>query len=149
MTHILHTAFFLPLSIERVFAFFSEAGNLERITPPELNFHIRPPQPEHITTGTLIDYRLRLLGWPFAWRTEISAWDPPHRFIDRQLEGPYRRWEHTQRFTARAGGTFIEDEVRYELPLWPLGELVYPLVHLQLQRIFRFRERAIRGILLG
>lgn len=149
MTHILRTAFFLPLPIEKVFAFFADAGNLERITPPELNFRILPPKPERIAEGTLIDYRLRLLGWPFAWRTEITVWEPPHRFVDRQLEGPYRFWEHTHRFRSRDGGTYIEDEVRYELPLRPLGELAHPLIRLQLERIFRFRERVIRDILIG
>lgn len=149
MTHILRTSFALPKPIDEVFAFFAEAANLERITPPELNFRILPPHPERIAAGTFIDYRLRLFGWSFAWRTEISVWNPPHRFVDRQIDGPYRLWVHTHRFRQTHGGTLIEDEVCYELPLRPLGELAHPLVRLQLDRIFRFREKAIREILLG
>lgn len=148
-THLLRTAFTLPLPIDEVFAFFAEAGNLERITPPELNFRILIPPATRIMAGTLIDYRLSLFGVPFDWRTEITCWEPPHRFVDEQIHGPYRLWIHSHRFRAEAGGTAIEDEVHYRLPLWPLGEVAYPLVWLQLERIFRFREKAIREILLG
>jgi ligand-binding SRPBCC domain-containing protein len=147
MIHTLHTSFAIPRPIEEVFPFFAEAGNLERITPPELNFHILRPRPATIAAGTLIDYRLRLFGWPFNWRSEITTWEPPHCFIDRQGKGPYRLWIHTHRFREVDGGTIIEDEVRYELPLRPLGEIAHPLLRLHLERIFRYREKAIRGIL--
>jgi ligand-binding SRPBCC domain-containing protein len=149
MTHLLRTTVTLPLHIDEVFAFFAEAGNLERITPPELNFRILTPPATRIMAGTLIDYRLGLFGFPFDWRTEITCWEPPHRFVDEQRRGPYRLWIHSHRFRTEAGGTVIEDEVRYRLPLWPLGEVANPLVRLQLERIFRFREKAIREILLG
>ena len=149
MDHVLRTAFTIPRPIDEVFTLFAEAGNLERITPPELNFHILLPKPAAISAGTLIDYRLRLFGWSFGWRSEITAWDPPHRFVDRQVKGPYRLWIHTHRFSEVDGGTLIEDEVRYELPLRPLGEIAHPLLRLHLERIFRYRETAIRGILLG
>lgn len=148
MTHILKTSFTIPRPIDDVFTLFAEAGNLERITPPELNFRILLPKPTAIAAGTLIDYRLRLFGWSFDWRSEITTWEPPHRFVDRQVKGPYRLWIHTHRFREVDGGTVIEDEVRYELPLRPLGEIAYPLVRLHLERIFRYREKAIRTILL-
>lgn len=149
MTHVLRTAFSLPLDIDEVFAFFAEAGNLERITPPELNFRILSPPATRIVAGTRIDYRLSLFGVPFDWRTEITCWEPPYRFVDAQLRGPYRLWVHSHRFRTENGNTVIEDEVRYRLPLWPVGEIAYPLVRLQLERIFRYREKAIRGILVG
>lgn len=147
MIHTLRTAFKLARPTEDIFAFFSEAANLERITPPELNFQVRLPRPAAIRTGSLIDYRLRLFGIPFDWRSEITTWNPPHEFVDRQISGPYRLWIHTHRFNEEKGGTIIEDEVRYELPLWPAGEIAHPLVRLQLERIFRYREKKIREIL--
>lgn len=148
MEHILRTSFTLPRSIDDVFIFFAEAGNLERITPPELNFRILLPKPATIEAGTLIDYCLRLFCWSFAWRSEITIWEPPHRFIDRQVKGPYRLWVHTHRFREEEGVTVIEDDVRYALPLRPVGEIVHPLLRLHLERIFRYREKAIREILL-
>ena len=148
MEHTLRTSTNLPLAQEEVFAFFSEAHNLERITPPELAFEIVTPQPIEMEEGTLIEYRLGLFGISFAWLTQIDRWDPPHVFVDRQVRGPYEQWIHTHRFPREDGATLVEDEVRYRLPFSPLGEVAYPLVRLQLKRIFSFRQRMIRKLLL-
>lgn len=152
VTHRLHTTTHLPRPRDEVFAFFADAGNLERITPPELNFRIVTPQPIDIQAGTLIDYQLGLFGVPFAWRTEIVRWEPSVAFVDRQIEGPYRLWHHTHTFvetTTPTGrpATRMDDRVLYELPLSPLGELAFPLVRLQLERIFAYRQRVIQEIL--
>jgi ligand-binding SRPBCC domain-containing protein len=145
--HVLRTRMEIPLPIERVFAFFSAAENLERITPPELNFRIRTPAPVTLRRGALIDYRLSLFGVPFRWRTEITVWLPPFEFVDTQLRGPYRQWIHRHRFREQDGGTVIEDEVRYRLPVPLLGEIARPLVRRQVARIFRYREERIRELI--
>ena len=147
MLHTLHTSMSLPLPRDQVFAFFAEATNLQRITPPELGFTMVTPQPIHLCEGMRIEYRLHLFGIPFAWQSEIQRWHPPEVFVDVQLRGPYKRWVHTHRFREEDGVNIIEDEVQYALPYWPLGELVYPLVRLQLARIFRYRQQAIRRYL--
>jgi ligand-binding SRPBCC domain-containing protein len=145
MLHTFHTSMSLPLARDQVFAFFAEATNLQRITPPELGFAMVTPQPIHLGEGTRIEYRLHLFRIPFAWLSEIQRWNPPEEFVDVQLHGPYKRRVHTHRFREEDGVTTIEDEVQYALPYWPWGELVYPLVHLQLSRIFRYRRQAIQA----
>jgi ligand-binding SRPBCC domain-containing protein len=147
--HTLRTRLTLPLPREQVFPFFADAANLERITPTSLRFQIVTSGPVRMEEGALIEYRLRLLGIPFGWRSAITVWDPPHEFVDEQLRGPYRVWHHRHTFRdAPGGGTEIEDEVRYALPFQPVGELALPLVRLQLRRIFDFRQREVARILM-
>ena len=146
--HILTRKLTLDLPVERVFDFFADAGNLERITPPELNFHIITPQPIDIKKGALIDYRLKLRGLPITWKTIISEWNPPYSFVDTALKSPYKQWIHRHTFTALAENqTLIEDEVKYRLPLEPLGDLAHFFVRRELDYIFDFRQKTVAEVL--
>lgn len=139
--HVLHREQHLPGPPEAVFPFFADAHNLEAITPPLLRFRIVTPGPIEMRVGTLIQYRLRLHGLPISWLTSIQAWEPPHRFVDQQIRGPYALWHHTHTFTDdSAGGTLMTDTVRYALPLWPLSRIAMPLVERDLDAIFAFRR---------
>ena len=137
----------MPLKAGEVFAFFANAENLERITPPELAFQILTPTPIDIREGTIIDYRLRLFGIPFGWRTRIVEWQPDDHFIDEQIRGPYRSWRHLHTFVECEEGTRMTDRVEYRLPLQPAGVIALPLVRRQLDRIFRYRADVIRQLL--
>jgi|WetSurMetagenome_2_1015567.scaffolds.fasta_scaffold224638_2 ligand-binding SRPBCC domain-containing protein len=147
--HILRTDDLIQLPQEKVFEFFSDALNLNRITPDEMHFTMITPEPIEMKAGALIDYSIRLNGIPMHWRTCISVWNPPIEFIDEQLSGPYAQWIHHHKFIAESeNSTRIVDEVRYRLPLSPLGDIVYPLIRLQLKRIFNFRQKTTAAILM-
>jgi ligand-binding SRPBCC domain-containing protein len=142
--HILESETMISASPERVFAFFSDASNLMRLTPPSLGFQILTPLPIRMGEGTLIDYKILLRGMPMGWRTRICRWNPPFEFIDEQLKGPYRVWIHHHTFeAAESGMTCMRDRVRYALPFAPFGEIVFPLVRAEVRGIFEFRRKAI------
>ena len=146
--HILKRELTIDLPRDEVFDFFSKAENLERITPPELNFHITTPSPIEMREGALIEYRISLHGIPLKWRTLISKWDPPNEFVDEQLSGPYKQWIHRHTFTELGPTrTLIGDEVRYRLPLEPLGDLAHFIVVRQLDGIFNHRSKVVTELL--
>lgn len=130
---------FLPQPRERLFEFFADAFNLESLTPPWLRFTVLTPAPISITAGTILDYRLRLRGIPLRWQSRISVWEPPLRFVDEQVRGPYRRWHHEHAFEAVEGGTVCRDIVEYKAPG---GNCIHALlVRPDLRRIFAYRQR--------
>lgn len=131
----------LPRPVEQVFGFFSDACNLQAITPAWLNFSILTPCPIQMRAGAVIDYRLRIRGVPVRWQTEITAWEPPFRFVDEQRRGPYRVWVHEHRFTARNGGTEMADAVTYAVPGGALVDLLF--VRRDVERIFKFRREKL------
>lgn len=137
----------LPQPPEEVFPFFADAANLETITPPLLHFKILTPAPITMREGTLIDYKLRIHGLPLKWRTRISAWQPPHRFIDEQIRGPYRQWIHEHTFQPVDGGTLARDVVRYAVPFDFLVHLW--LVRPDVESIFRYRSEVLRKCFLA
>lgn len=134
--------------IELVFSYFADANNLEAITPPWLHFQIKTPGPITMGAGTQIEYYLRWRAVPVHWLTEIRDWNPPFRFIDVQLRGPYRHWEHEHIFQAGDDGTIMRDVVRYSLPFGPLGQLAHHcFVKADLERIFDYRARQVTSLM--
>jgi ligand-binding SRPBCC domain-containing protein len=138
--YLLERQQWIPRPIEEVFAFFADAGNLEKITPHWLNFQILSSEPKVIQSGTRLRYRLRWHSIPLNWLTEIQTWNPPNVFVDVQLQGPYKLWHHTHRFESVEGGTRMSDVVRYRLPFGFLGRLahIWP-VRSDLKAIFDYR----------
>ncbi len=145
--HVLERQLWVARPNDEVFAFFCNAHNLDDLTPRWLHFEILTPAPIVMQQGTLIDYQLRLYGKRIRWRTEITAWKPPIRFIDKQLEGPYPQWIHTHEFRQEGGGTLIRDEVRYAVS----GGWLEPLIHRffvapSLKKIFDHRRQRLHAI---
>ncbi len=137
----------LPCPRDRVFAFFSDAFQLETLTPAFLQFKVLTAPPIRIQAGTLIDYRLRLHGIPLRWRSRISVWEPPFRFVDEQLWGPYRRWYHEHSFEEVDGGTLCRDVVDYSV--WGGRPIEALFVRPDVRKIFAFRQTELRELFPG
>lgn len=144
---VLKTELWLPRPIAEVFPFFANAHNLGVLTPPWLHFEILTPDPIEMRPGSLIDYRIRIHGIPMRWRTEITAWEPPFRFVDEQRRGPYRLWHHEHRFEERDGGTVCTDIVHYRAPGGPFHPLIERFfVRPDVDRIFAYRTRRMQEL---
>lgn len=142
--HRIRREIWLPRPRAEVFDFFCRASNLERLTPPFLNFHVVTPEPIEMREGALISYKLRVHGLPVGWLTRITRWNPPYEFADVQLKGPYALWDHTHRFVEENGGTRMIDQVEYALRLGILGDLAHALlVRRDVENIFTYRNAVI------
>ncbi len=136
-----HTKHSIPMPLDKVFPFFADANNLETITPSWLRFEIVTPTPIEMAVGTFIDYKLRYRGVPLKWQSEILEWDPPNRFVDRQVFGPYRKWIHQHLFQERGGCTIAVDQVEYAVIG---GSLVNTLVvRRDVEQIFSYRKEKL------
>jgi ligand-binding SRPBCC domain-containing protein len=146
--HELHREQVVARPLDEVFEFFSSASNLALLTPSQMRFEMITPGPIEMGPGTLLEYRLRVHGIPLRWISRIEVWEPGHRFVDRQIKGPYKLWLHTHEFEQTPEGTRVSDSVRYELPLGLLGELGgMQLVGRDLARIFDYRRDAVMKLL--
>jgi ligand-binding SRPBCC domain-containing protein len=142
---VLSTQLWVPRKRPDVFALFADAFQLERLTPPWLRFRVLTQSPIEMHKGRFIDYQLRLHGFPVRWRTEITGWEPPFRFQDSQIRGPYSLWTHTHTFEEVDGGTLVRDRVVYRVLG---GSLVNRLfVQGDLRRIFRYRHEQLPELL--
>lgn len=140
-THEFQSEIWLPRPVDEVFAFFADPTNLDAITPAWLNFQMVTPGPIKMRVGTLLDYRLRIRGFPVRWRSRITGWEPPHGFVDEQVRGPYRLWIHEHNFELRDAGTLVRDYVRYAIPFDLL--LHKFVVRPDLDRIFSYRAESL------
>jgi ligand-binding SRPBCC domain-containing protein len=137
----------VPAPIDQVFDFFSRAENLQQLTPPWLHFRILSVDPKPVRKGTLIKYSLRWRIFPIRWTTEIIDWEPPYRFVDVQLKGPYKLWHHEHGFAPDGNGTRITDEVQYLLPFGILGSIAHILkVRKDVETIFAYRTGAVQKV---
>lgn len=143
-THRLEKTLWLPQPRAKIFEFFSSPHNLDRITPPWLKFRVLSPPSTVMRAGTLLDYRLRLHGIPIRWQSEISVWQPPDRFVDRQIKGPYSLWVHEHSFADQDRGTLVTDSVNYAVAGGALTNWLF--VAPDLKRIFHYRHQALETL---
>ena len=149
--HVLHREQRLDGTPEEVFPFFADAHNLEAITPPLLRFRVLTPRGIPLQVGSFLQYRLRLHGVPAYWNTLIQEWDPPHKFVDVQVKGPYRLWHHTHTFEETPdGGTLMTDTVRYAIGFGPIGDLANALlVRRDVEAIFDYRAEVVPQLVVA
>jgi ligand-binding SRPBCC domain-containing protein len=146
------TSQFLPVDISKAWTFFSSPNNLPLITPPELDFKILTQlDKEEISEGLLIDYTVTpLFGIPLRWQTRIDKIQKQNYFLDLQIKGPYKLWEHKHFFTEYRNGVLMKDEVNYQLPFGFFGRIMHALlVRKKIENIFAYRRQILEKIFIS
>jgi len=139
----------LPTDINKSWDFFSSPDKLALITPPAMDFKILTAlDGREIYEGMLINYTVKpLWGLKFHWLTEICEVNKPLFFIDRQLKGPYKLWEHTHTFMEKDNGVLVKDEVKYQLHFGVIGNIIHSLlVRKKIEDIFIYRKNVLRQL---
>ena len=145
--HVLEARVWLARPRPEVFAFFADPRNLLKLTPPRVGLRLLSDVGE-LAAGAVLDFRVAWLGLPLSWRSYIREYDPPYRFVDVQVRGPWARWEHRHLFLEEGGGTWVEDRVTYRLPLGALGRLAHAaLVRRQLRALWAYRQQRLGELL--
>jgi len=139
-----HGEQFLNAPLDEVFSFFSNPANLDELTPDRLRFEIETDTPIEMREGLELDYTLRIRGIPVSWRSRIEVWEPPERFVDVQVHGPYTHWRHEHAFDERDGDTLVTDHVAYGVPGWIFAPLIhYFFVRPDVVSIFDYRRKRL------
>jgi ligand-binding SRPBCC domain-containing protein len=131
-----------------VFAFLADPRHAIHLTPPWLQLRaLGVPAPRQ--AGAVQDYSLRCFGIPLTMRGFVRECDPPFRFLEVQVRGPFARWEHRHRFlTVDATTTLMEDRLVYRLPLGLIGRALHVLVARRLMAAaWTYRRRRIAELL--
>jgi ligand-binding SRPBCC domain-containing protein len=153
--YVLERRCWLPRPRPDVFAFFADPRNVSRVTPPSSGFRWVTAPPSTLAAGTVLEFSTRTFGVGCTWRVFVREFDPPYRFVDAQLWGPFARWEHRHRYVegpladaTGPVGTWVEDRVTYRLPLGSLGRLAHRLgVGRAIERTFDYREGRLKELL--
>jgi steroid 5-alpha reductase family enzyme/ligand-binding SRPBCC domain-containing protein len=145
--YVLERSQLIPAPLGDAIRFFEDPRNLAEITPGWLGFEIVEMDDLRLRAGVTITYRIRWLGFRVRWRSLIAEYEPGHRFVDVQTEGPYHSWHHEHVFEERDGQTLMHDRVRYKPPFGVLGDITHAfLIGRQLRRIFDYRAARIREV---
>jgi hypothetical protein len=147
--HILEQRLRIDRARPEVFACFADPRQASQFLPRWVRVILVNEGEPAMGAGAVLDYRVTVLGVSCAWRAFVREFDPPFRFLDVQLRGPFARWEHRHRFLAVGGGTLMEDRLVYRLPLGLAGRAAHAaLLGRLMTAAWRFRTRRI-GELVG
>jgi ligand-binding SRPBCC domain-containing protein len=127
---------------EELFRWHADPGALERLSPPWEPVEVIERAPG-IRDGDRGALRVRMgplrLRWVFEHRNYVEG----RQFQDVQVRGPFKRWEHSHRFTSDGPeACWLEDEIAYELPMGALGRwFAGRMMRRKLERLFEYRHR--------
>jgi ligand-binding SRPBCC domain-containing protein len=98
-----------------------------------------------IAGGEEVTWEARHVGRLWRMTSRITEFDPPHRFVDEMVRGPFAAFRHDHGFEAHDGGTRMTDVVRFRMGWGVLGRLADPFARIYLQRLLVRRNATIKA----
>jgi ligand-binding SRPBCC domain-containing protein len=145
----------IEASAEEVYRWHAEPGALQRLTPPWEPVEVLADTAAvgGLAEGTEVTLQVRIGPAAILWVSRLSGVQPGRGFRDTQIRGPFAFWEHSHQMIPDTSGSgaacFLEDSIRYALPLGALGRLVGGrFVRAKLERLFAYRHRVTREAFL-
>lgn len=135
-----------PFPLAKVFAFHENPAVLERLQDPRIFRLVR--HDGHIRPGARTEVRHRMGPFWVRFVFEHDVYDPPRRFGERMVQGPFRRMVHVHEFEEKGDGTRVRDRLEIELPGWMGGVLAERWIAApRIRALFAARQEALEGLL--
>ena len=113
----------LACSPEVAFEFLVQPENIRLITPSSVML-VFDAAPKRLSLGARMEFRVQAYGVVRSAVYEVTAWDEPRRFVERQIEGPTGSWEHEHLFQPTSNGVRVTDRITFTPPGGMLGLLI-------------------------
>ncbi len=135
----------IKASVETVFSWHERDGAISRLTPPWAPLKMIARTGKGVQKGVKVVFRLNIFKIPMIWEAEHIEYRENKLFKDRQVKGPFSKWEHTHKFIPDGnGGSIMEDHVEFELPFGFLSRPFYGFATKDFERMFSYRHRVLK-----
>ena len=135
----------MPATADQVYEYHARPGAFERLAPPWQKLRVLEE------TGDVTGGRITFAVWfgpaKRLWTAEMGSSIPGRQFVDRQVSGPFKAWEHTHRFVP-VGDERSEllDHIEFSLPVGGVTDMVGEgPAGRALSRLFVFRHERTRA----
>jgi ligand-binding SRPBCC domain-containing protein len=143
---VYHHEFIVNAPLQAVRDFHRRSASMGAITPPPVIVRIHDA-PELLGEGDEMRFTMWLGPLPIRWHARIEQVSP-NGFVDRQLDGPFRRWDHTHRFEAiDEQTTRVIDQIETEYKSDPWSRVLGMGMRLNLPVLFAFRQWKTKRLL--
>jgi hypothetical protein len=131
----------LPVTAEEAFAWHDRPGALERLIPPWERVEVLQ-RSGGIADGGRVTLRVHVGPAAFRWVAYHRDYQPGRRFVDEQMEGPFRRWVHVHDFEpVTPGSSRLTDRIELVLPGGAPGGLAGgAMIRRRVERMLAYRH---------
>lgn len=131
----------LPFDQKTVFDYHARRGAIDRLIPPWERVKILKRN-DSLDVGTEVLLQQSLGPLKMEWLAKHTAYEPPQRFQDIQVRGPFRSWIHDHLIESTSDQTSrLTDSVQFRLPYGLIGQLGSHWIDAKVASMFNYRHQ--------